>query len=314
MKLNRRLVTWIAFAAVFGALSFAAVPAAQASPSVLAWHRCFGCGFGWGMGWGWGWGYPYPAYHRVVNRGDWTVVKTDVEPDEAALYLDGKLIGTADDFDGFPDTLYLKPGRYKLEFRLAGFETYGVSIDASPSRSFRLNHRLAKIRGAKRYGTYTPERPPGQIVRYFAKRDDATVPYDRRDDRDRRQYRDRRGNRERPEYRDRDDRDRDEDRREYRDEEREPAPAPEGSVDSEEVEPGAHQGRLVLRVSPQDAAVYVDERFEGTALELSNLGRGVEVSAGSHRITATRPGYREKDLTIEVRDGESKTVEIKLSK
>jgi len=266
------------------------------------------------MGWGWGWGYPYPAYHRVVNRGDWTVVKTDVEPDEAALYLDGKLIGTADDFDGFPDTLYLKPGRYKLEFRLAGFETYGVSIDASPSRSFRLNHRLAKIRGAKRYGTYTPERPPGQIVRYFAKRDDATVPYDRRDDRDRRQYRDRRGNRERPEYRDRDDRDRDEDRREYRDEEREPAPAPEGSVDSEEVQPGAHQGRLVLRVSPQDAAVYVDERFEGTALELSNLGRGVEVSAGSHRITATRPGYREKDLTIEVRDGESKTVEIKLSK
>src|SRR5450759_5037115 len=135
-------------------------------------------------GWGWynpWWGWPYGYYPSLYRSGEeyrtrWTAVKTDVEPDEAALYLDGKLIGSADDFDGFPDRLYLGRGHYRLEFRLPGYETYSTEIDAAPGRSFRIDQHLKKVPGAKQYGTYESTRPEGGIVRFFAKRGSSAEP------------------------------------------------------------------------------------------------------------------------------------------
>ena len=82
----------------------------------------------WGSSWWWGWPYydtwgprvyVYSGGHRVATSG-YAAIKTDVEPDEAEVWLDGKYVGTADDFDGYPDFLYLEPGAYHLEFRLPG--------------------------------------------------------------------------------------------------------------------------------------------------------------------------------------------------
>jgi hypothetical protein len=287
--------------------------------------------FGWGYygnwGWGWGWGfgpwypygyggyyygYPYgygygSGYRQGYVASRYAVVKTDVEPDEAALYLDGKLIGTADDFDGYPDTLYLGSGHYRLEFRLDGYESYTTDVDASPGRFFRIDHHLKKIPGARHYGTYEPARPEGGIVRYFEKRR-------RRDDS------------ERPasSWRDRQRRDRQEaiaapdepgpDEAAPSDDDWDEAPPPasdedrsysDQSVTTQPVPPEpapsavpSGEARIVFDVSPPDAAVYVDDHFAGSARELGGLPEGLSVSAGEHRITVTCPGYREATMRV----------------
>jgi len=252
-------------------------------------------GWGWGLGWGWGGGYygPYGPYGPYVygryaaqpSALGWTSVKTDVEPDEAALYLDGRLIGIADDFDGFPDRLYLGPGTYTLEFRLEGFQTLTTTVDATSGRAFDVDRHLEKIAGARRHGTYSPAEPEGGVVRFFVKdSDDKAVAWAPG---------------------------------------RPPGAAPPTAVRSEPEEPAPLHGaerapvpeaRIVFHVQPQDAAVYIDDRYAGLARELDSVVHGIAVGPGRHRITVTRPGYEEATATVEAADGQAVPVEISLER
>jgi hypothetical protein len=72
--------------------------------------------------------------------------------------------------------------------------------------------------------------------------------------------------------------------------------------------------RLRLNVEPSDAAVYVDNRFVGTAEEVNSLERGVSISAGKHTVTVSRPGFRDKTSEITVEQGRTATLEISLSR
>ena len=254
-------------------------------------------GWGWYSPWWWGYGYypypyPYPYRYGYANASRWTPVKTDVEPDEAALYLDGKLIGTADDFDGYPDRLYLGRGHYRLEFRLDGYETYTTEIDAAPGRSFRVDQRLKKVPGAKHYGTYEPARPEGGIVRFFMKRGERTEPqspdaYDApagpRGD----------------EYGD--------DRETLEQDDASAGDAPPAS-------PELSDSRLSFEVEPEEAAVYIDGRFAGGARELNSRDGGFAVEAGEHRITVVCPGYRERTVNVIAPARRSARVRVSLVK
>ena len=282
---------------------------------------------GWGLGWGWGgyWGYGgYPGWYGgyyggpgyapygyvTYAPGAWGVVDTDVSPDEAQVFLDGRLIGTADDFDGFPDYLYLKPGKYTLEFRLEGFETQSIAVDARPGVKIDVGNKLKKIPGAKQYGSYNPPQPEGGVRRFWGKEKDGS-PGSVDVDTDESGYSD---------WRDRD----------SRPDEAPPIDAPEPGPDSPSrpadqdspqppraSRPGAatsDRGRIVFRIEPGDAAVYVDDRFAGTAEELSSLSRGLQVPAGTHRVVVSRPGYGSESLQVEVTAGESETVELRLDR
>jgi hypothetical protein len=69
-----------------------------------------------------------------------------------------------------------------------------------------------------------------------------------------------------------------------------------------------------LRVDPPDAAVYIDDRFVGTAEEVNSLDRGVAVAAGKHTVTVSRPGFKDRSVEVEVTAGGSERVEISLSR
>ena len=73
--------------------------------------------------------------------------------------------------------------------------------------------------------------------------------------------------------------------------------------------PAAGFGRLVVRVQPADASIFVDgEEWytpDGSRLEL-------EVGAGRHRIEVRRDGYESYVTDIAVRSGESRAVNISL--
>ena len=60
--------------------------------------------------------------------------------------------------------------------------------------------------------------------------------------------------------------------------------------------------------------VFLDDRFVGTAAEISSLSRGVAVSPGKHTVTVSRPGYKDRTVEIEVDDDETKEIEVTLSR
>src|SRR6266508_3065687 len=134
-----------------------------------------GVGGGWGWGWGWpGWygpGYGYYGPYNVYGpSSQWGVIDTDISPEDARVYLDGRSIGNADDFDGYPDYLYLRSGHYRIEFRLEGYETLVREVNSRPGMFVDYKDKLHKIAGAKRYGSYDTPKQEGEVKRYFGKR------------------------------------------------------------------------------------------------------------------------------------------------
>ena len=77
--------------------------------------------------------------------------------------------------------------------------------------------------------------------------------------------------------------------------------------------PSSAKARLVFKVEPADAAIYVDDRFAGTAEELTSLTRGLQIAPGMHKIVVSRPGFAPESTQVDVAAGHSETVEISLT-
>jgi len=273
--------------------------------------------------WGWGWPYygygyygPYEGYRYAASS--WGAVKTDVSPEEARVYLDGQYIGTADDFDGWPDKLYLRPGRYKLEFRLNGFEPLILNVHARAGATLEVDNKMRKLTSRVSQAP-DPPKMEGDVPRFFGKRRDG--------DTARRYMRDRDGDDDasadmrsddddRPAYqgnRDRDaDQDADRDRDARRDDSWRGQRRPDSTVTARPVR--SDRARLAIQAEPSDAAVYVDDRFVGTAEEVGSMDRGIVVSPGKHTVTISRPGFRDRTTEIEVGSGKTETVKLSLAK
>ena len=270
---------------VVGALA-SAVPAAAhhmgfPQPRVY-WGVNVGWGWGWGAwGWGWGpwwWGAPvvYQPAPGTVAASNLAAVDTDVSPEQARVLLDGQLIGVADDFDGYPDYLYLKPGHYTIEFQLQGYRSQKVEIDAQPGRYFPIKLDLERVKGEKAAPWY--DRPQGlPMGRVFGPKGTT--------------------------------------------QENAPKPGPDVSLRPEFHEPGRPGPKgvsatggaaLELRITPSNAAVYVDGSLVGTGEELGRLERGLAVTPGKHRIEVLAPGRAPKTLEVEAKPGERQQVVVEL--
>jgi hypothetical protein len=99
-----------------------------------------------------------------------------------------------------------------------------------------------------------------------------------------------------------------------------PPPPPAGAEAWRTAEPKAggfapaDQGRLRFEIEPDDAAVYLDDRYVGTAEELGGLSRGLRVTPGRHTVTVVRPGYATKTVDVESSPGKAIDVVIELEK
>lgn len=80
------------------------------------------------------------AYVSASRGSAW--IKTDVEPDEARVYLDGRYVGTADDYDGWPRKLRVSAGTHRVTFRLHGYAPYSVVVHAYPGRVVDVDYWL----------------------------------------------------------------------------------------------------------------------------------------------------------------------------
>ena len=244
-------------------------------------------------------------------------IDTDVSPESAEVYLDGTLIGQADDFDGFPDYLYLETGKYRLEIRHPSYETIVKELDVRAGQAIAMNDEMKLLPGIKKLQVVDPEDRGTPLGRVFGKpgaqkgeaEGDRTGRYDVQGGPDP-------GIDGEPVEVDFDGPDEDVSQ---------PAPPvpPAPPADAEawrapdskagDVTP-ASQGRIRFEIEPDDAAVYVDDRYVGTAEELGGLSRGLRVKPGKHVVTVVRPGYGTKTVNVEPKPGAAIDVVIELEK
>lgn len=71
-------------------------------------------------------------------------------------------------------------------------------------------------------------------------------------------------------------------------------------------------GLLRLEIEPNDASVYLDGRFLGTASELARLHAGLIVGVGEHVLEVVRPGHESERLDLFVQAGEELDLEVRL--
>ncbi len=240
----------------------------------------------WTWGWDWAWGAPYGGYggyggYRGRDYGydeEQGALDLDVSPDDTQVYVDGQLIGTVDDFDGFPQYLWLEKGTYDVVLYREGYKTLARQYSIYSGLVVDVNDRLER----------------GESVR---PEDLETKVHDRRDARieDERERSRRVEERERRRSRERDD-----------------DSVEETTPSRREVQ--ADTGRLRIEVEPEDASVYVDGRFVGTGEELKGLRRGLLVDAGAHRISVVRPGHKAFDSDVVIDEGEQELLEIRLDR
>jgi hypothetical protein len=148
------------------------------------WYPVYRSGFGWNLGyvgftpWGYAgfyggrygpWYYPYGPYgyydpfygpyfpygnygyaereedDRTSTKQDLGSLRIKASPSDAKVYVDGVLVGTVDDFNGFTNHLELEPGLHRLEFRAEGYETLAKDVTVTTSTTtLRLSLKKKK--------------------------------------------------------------------------------------------------------------------------------------------------------------------------
>ncbi len=254
-------------------------------------------GYLWGWGWwGWGWGsfgyypgYPWgggPYYYPERVRADLGALDLDVRPEKAQVYLDGHLIGVADDFDGWPRYLWLEKGTYDLVFYYDGFKTIARQYSIYPGVVIDVEDSMV----------------PGQSTR---PEDLAATSTERRDERlERREERGEGTTSSEPDWRARMERERGE------------MEAPPATPSKAERPYDARQkpARLVLSVVPPDAAIYLDGRFLGTGDDILRAQGTITVDPGDHELEVVRPGYASKTTSFSAEAGEEVDLKVELEK
>src|SRR5437763_8219580 len=71
-------------------------------------------------------------------------IKMSINPDRAAVFLDGQFVGHAGEFGGIGKSLIVAPGHRKISITLPGYNTFNTEIDLAPNQKFVLKTDLVK--------------------------------------------------------------------------------------------------------------------------------------------------------------------------
>lgn len=260
-------------------------------------HRYYwGPYLGWGW-WGWWpgdgyygyWGYNYPRYYgdRYDRYGRTTAgaLDVDVSPGKTEVWIDGRYVGTADDFDGFPQYLWLDKGVYDLALYRDGYRTIARQITIYAGTVISIDDRMQRGESVK---------PQDLVTKTHERRDERI-----RSEEERREEIARRESDNMEDWRDRARRRMEERGGRY-----------EQRNDEDADADGA--GRLRVEILPSDASVYLDGRFVGTGVDLERLRQGLRVEPGEHRISVVRPGHKGEEQEFTVSPGQEVELEIEL--
>jgi hypothetical protein len=92
----------------------------------------------------------YADTHQYEQQG-LSAIDVNIQPKDAEISLDGVVVGTADQFDGYPRFLVVNPGNHEVQARKTGFHTYRVTVRVAPGQQVNLNkvmergHDMAQV-------------------------------------------------------------------------------------------------------------------------------------------------------------------------
>lgn len=237
--------------------------------------------YSFGVGWGYPfygypgypyYGYPYPGYYGNY----WASARLEMKPRNAQVYVDGYYVGLVDEFDGVFQRLDIPNGAHELTVYLPGYQTFRQKTLFRPGEGYNYKAVLQPLAAG------APQEPEPQPT--------APDPYSPPPPPDR--------------YGRPDDPNRDpqapEPGRTMPLPERPRAPRPEAGG----------FGTLDVRVQPVDAIVVIDGEKWDSPEGGSRLS--VQLSAGTHRIEVRKDGFRTYTATVQIRGGETQSLNISL--
>jgi hypothetical protein len=242
----------------------------------------WGAGFYYGAGgYGYGGGY-YGGYYGAPHayrservRDSGAALRILVDPEDTKVYVDGYYAGEVDSFDGMFQRLHVSPGRHEITFKRDGYVTHRTRVYVGEGETVKIRHDMEKGPGPDTLEDLAGEKGLYEERSSEAERRSEDPAEDRRPDR-------------------------------YEDQNEGPQTAPAPPSADASVAPGL----LALRVTPDDASVYVDGRFFGSAGQAGEI----ELSAGTHRVEVVRPGFRTVERRVVVESGRLETVAITLER
>ncbi|MBI2566332.1 MAG: PEGA domain-containing protein [Candidatus Schekmanbacteria bacterium] len=211
----------------------------------------------------------------------------DVSPESAEVFLDGEYVGIADDLDGFPNYLWVRPGSHTIEFRHPGHLGVRRDFRASPGTEIDFDDALPRDGRHREW----PRRLADDEVAVWEENADDELALDDDDDED----------------------EDDEEWRERLDNEpywrRQAAPrSPDAMREGTRAET-SRSAILRLEIDPAGAAVYVDGKFAGVA---PLAAEGLQLAPGKHLIEAVLPGYSSATDRVSLDAGEDESVSMRL--
>jgi len=254
----------------------------------FGWYGAGMYGAGWG-GWG-GWGGFGPG--AWYGPGGWGAqyayntgsVRLQVTPKTAEVFVDGYYAGTVDQFDGTFQRLRVEAGEHEIALYADGFNTLSQRLYVQPSATVTIRQGLEALQP----GDVQPPRPSpassAASATTVTRSPGGVRPLPRQ-----------------PRARTR------------VDTQTPPAPV-ESQADSTSAPNRADAtfGVISVRVQPSGADVVIDgERWEGPGDDERLL---VQLSPGPHQVEVRRDGYRTFSRSVEIRRGETETLNISLSR
>lgn len=88
------------------------------------------------------WPPPYAFYGAYDYASDVRILAT---PREAEVYVDGYLVGTVDDFDGWSQRLRIQPGEHEIELYLEGYRSVRQKMLFRPGETYKVRAALEKL-------------------------------------------------------------------------------------------------------------------------------------------------------------------------
>ncbi|GEM_PF-1589326 len=86
----------------------------------------------------------YNDVHSYKEKG-LSAYDINIRPKDADIFLDGVYVGKADDFDGSPKFLVVKPGTHTITARKSGYKTYTVRVQIKRGEQININKHLEYV-------------------------------------------------------------------------------------------------------------------------------------------------------------------------
>lgn len=80
---------------------------------------------------------PRITYSKVTSE-----VKLKVEPDRAAVFLDGAFAGHVHEFGGMGRAMLVSPGKHEIKIALVGYRDFTTEVNLQPQQKFTVETKL----------------------------------------------------------------------------------------------------------------------------------------------------------------------------